>query len=48
MLPSRVKDHLQNPNTRHEKSSFTLLVRAVQETPKTLQTMAIVLGCPQK
>lgn len=43
----RTKEHLtKNPTNNHEKSSFELLVRVVQEIPQTLQTMDISLGRP--
>lgn len=35
----------KNRNTRQEKQSFELLVRIVQETPKTLQNIVITFGC---
>lgn len=36
----------KNPTNNHEKSSFEWLVRVVQETPQTLQTIDISLGHP--
>lgn len=33
-VPSRVKDHpAKIPNTRHENSSFDMLVRVAQQSP---------------
>lgn len=46
-VSSRDKDHLTKiPTPEHENSFFELLVRAVQDTPKTLSAIAIALGCP--
>lgn len=36
----------KSPITRHDKCDLELLVRAVQETTKTLQNIVISFGCP--
>lgn len=49
MFPLGVKGHLTKiSNTKHEKPYFELLGRVVQETLRTLQVIAIVLGLPQR
>lgn len=35
----------KTPNTRSQKPPEKLLVRGVQETPKTLEVIAVALGC---
>lgn len=35
----------KNPNIKHEKPCFELLVRTVQETPKIIQAVIIILRC---
>jgi hypothetical protein len=39
---------MKTPNTRHEKPSFELLAKVVQETPETLQVIAVVLILPPR
>lgn len=41
MHPLRAKDHLTKPQHQALDLSFELLVRVVQETPETLQTIYI-------
>ena len=37
----------ENLNARHEIPSHEILVRELIDAPKTTQTLAIALGCPQ-
>lgn len=46
MFPPKGPQTYKNPNSRHEKPSSELLVRAIQETPKYYRLIAIVLCCP--
>lgn len=46
--PKSYRLYDRNLRNRHEKLPFSLLVRAVQETPKTMYDVAFLLGYLQK
>lgn len=46
MLTRSHRTSNRNLNTRHDKSSFEILVKVDEETPKMLQAISIIPGCP--
>lgn len=48
VLAARAKDPMINPNARHEKPSFELLAKSVQESPKTCSFLLFNFVTPRK